>query len=65
MYIYIRPCTHFDKQRGYEVLCTYRRGLSALFVPDSGIAEGLEHGTNEGERNSTTYSANILISYSV
>ena len=30
--------------------CTYRRGLSALFVPDNWHCEGLEHGTDEGER---------------
>ena len=35
--------------RGYGC-CTYRRGLSALFVPDNWHCEGLEHGTDEGER---------------
>ena len=30
--------------------CTYQRGLSALFVPDNWHCEGLEHGTDEGER---------------
>ena len=29
--------------------CTYRRGLSALFVLGGGHCEGLEHGTDEGK----------------
>ena len=32
-----------------KVVCTYRRGLSALFVLGGGHCEGLEHGTDEGK----------------
>ena len=48
VFIYIRASLW--KTKGGYGCCTYRRGLSALFVPDSWHCEGLEHGTDEGER---------------
>ena len=48
MYLYT-SVPLFEKTKGGYGCCTYRRGLSALFVPDSWHCEGLEHGTDEGE----------------
>ena len=48
MCIYIHPCLTLINKGGYGC-CTYRRGLSALFVPSSWHCEGLEHGADEGE----------------
>ena len=49
MYLYTSVPLFAETKGGYGC-CTYRRGLSALFVPDSWHCEGLEHGTDEGER---------------
>ena len=48
MYLYTSVPLFAETKGGYGC-CTYRRGLSALFVPDSWHCEGLEHGTDEGE----------------
>ena len=48
MYLYT-SVPLFAETKGGCGCCTYRRGLSALFVPDSWHCEGLEHGTDEGE----------------
>ena len=47
VFIYIRASL-WETKRGCGC-CTYRRGLSALFVPGSWHCEGLEHGTDEGK----------------
>ena len=49
MYLYT-SVPLFEKTKGGYGCCTYRRGLSALFVLGGGHCEGLEHGTDEGER---------------
>ncbi len=49
MCIYIHPCLTLEKTKGGYGCCTYRRGLSALFVLGGGHCEGLEHGTDEGK----------------
>ena len=48
MYLYTSVPLFAETKGGYGC-CTYRRGLSALFVPDNWHCEGLEHGTDEGE----------------
>ncbi len=48
MYLYT-SVPLFEKTKGGYGCCTYRRGLSALFVLGGGHCEGLEHGTNEGK----------------
>ena len=48
MYLYTSVPLFAETKGGYGC-CTYWRGLSALFVPDSWHCEGLEHGTDEGE----------------
>ena len=48
MYLYTSVPLFAETKGGYGC-CTYRRGLSALFVPGSWHCEGLEHGTDEGK----------------
>lgn len=48
MYLYT-SVPLFEKTKGGYGCCTYRRGLSALFVLGGGHCEGLEHGTDEGK----------------
>ena len=49
MYLYTSVPLFAETKGGYGC-CTYRRGLSALFVlDDMGIAKALKHGTDEGE----------------
>ena len=43
------PVPLFEKTKGGYGCCTYRCGLSALFVLGGGHCEGLEHGTDEGK----------------
>ena len=48
MYLYTSVPLFAETKGGYGC-CTYRRGLSALFVLGGGHCVGLEHGTDEGE----------------
>ena len=48
MYLYTSVPLFAETKGGYGC-CTYRRGLSALFVLGGGHCEGLEHGTDEGK----------------
>ena len=59
MYLYTSVPLFAETKGGYGC-CTYRRGLSALFVLGGGHCEGLEHGTDEGKIPTFLYIPFIL-----